>query len=36
MSSCPLEKGSGDDEDCGVKELNKILTKYESEEKHYL
>lgn len=34
MSSCPLEKG--DDEDRGVKELNKILTKYESEEKHYL
>lgn len=27
---------SGDDEDPGVKELNKILTKYESEEKHYL
>ena len=29
---------SGDDEDPGVKELNKILTEYESEEKqkHYL
>ena len=27
---------SGDDEDPGIKELNKILTEYESEENHYL
>ena len=36
MSSCALEEASGDDEDLDVKELNEILTKYESEGKHYL